>query len=118
EDGARPFELGHQVEQLALIGRDVDGRETGGGVRAERLFERGVVGDEVVCDVAIDGLPALLGHERIYLMWGPFSNGPDRLQEGSSADTPRAVADSGGRLDDVDFSRFVRDHEIAMHVEA
>ncbi len=62
EDAACAFELREKLEELALVGCDVDGREAGCCVGGERGVENGVVGEQGCGEVLVDGGPEVLRH--------------------------------------------------------
>ena len=69
EDAAGGLGFGEELEELALVGGDVDGGKAGGGVGGEGGFEDGVGRKEGVVEVVVDGGPERfgggLGHGRV-----------------------------------------------------
>jgi len=57
QDAAGMREAREQMQELALVGRNVDGGKPGGGVGGERSGEGGVVTAESVGEVGVDSGP-------------------------------------------------------------
>ncbi len=62
EDVFGAVHAGEEMEELALIWRNVDGRQVSGNAGGEGGVERGIGGDEEIGQVTINSCPVVLRH--------------------------------------------------------